>query len=200
MRRVCKHNGTILITALMCSAFALISALLVLAAANKCFCVLNWKYLLLKKENVAVQAEAITKSWFCSSVKDGVLLDPAEFVPGAEPKDNPYIPLPDDLLTELTSKNEGINVEAKVIDQNYGDSFALEAERLNIPKGLPSALTMQKENESADICYVKRYCIIATASLSTQDTAPIVLTENLIVIKEPSGLAHAIDLYTEKHH
>lgn len=200
MRRVCKHNGTILITALMCSAFALISALLVLAAANKCFCVLNWKYLLLKKENVAVQAEAITKSWFCSSVKDGVLLDPAEFVPGAEPKDNPHIPLPDDLLTELTSKNEGINVEAKVIDQNYGDSFALEAERLNIPKGLPSALTTQKENESADICYVKRYCVIATAALSAQDAAPFVLTENIIVIKESSGLTRTIDLYTEKHH
>ena len=198
MRRVCKHKGTILITALMCSAVALFSALLVLATANRVFSVLNWEYQLLKRENAAVQAEAITKTWFSSSVKEGIILDPAEFIPGAEPKDDPYLALPDDLLDELKNKNEDISIDAKIIDQNYSDSFEQEAERLNVPRGLPSMLSLLKEDESADICYVKRYCIRVTAALSTEDIAPSVLTENVIVIKEPSGETRTVDLYTKK--
>ncbi len=199
MRRICKHKGTILITALMCSVAALISALLVLAAANKAFYVLNWKYQLLERENAAVQAEAITKRWFSSSVKEGIILDPSEFVPGAEPKDDPYLSLPNDLLEDLTIRNKGISIDAEIIDQNYSDSFAPEAERLNVPRGQPSILLLEKENESADICNVKRYYIRVTAALSTEDTDPFVLAENIIVIKEPSGVFRTVELYTKKH-
>ena len=85
-----------------------------------------------------------------------------------------------------------------IIDQNYSDSFVSEAEKMNIPRGEPSMLLIADEGESPDICFIKRYHIRITSAYSNEEGVPIVLSENVLVLKEPSGTIRAIPLYTKK--
>lgn len=182
----------------MFSTALLTMALLYFASSSKIVDFLNWKHLLLKRENAAVQAEAITKCWFCSYAAVEGAIDPSEFILGAEPKVDPYLDIPDDLLAELESKNRDITIEAKIIDQNYSDSFVPEAAVLNVPKGRPSKLLLMQDEGSQDICFVKRYSIRITSAYSETEDEPFVLSENLMVLKEPSGAIRVIPLYTKK--
>lgn len=182
----------------MFSTALLTISLVYVASSNKIANFVKWKYTLLKRENAAVQAEAITKCWFCSYVAVEGSIDPSEFISGAKPKTDPYLKIPEDLLSELESNNKGLIIEAKIIDQNYSDSFIPEADLLNVPKGSPSKLFLKKNEESQDICLVKRYLIRVTTAYSDADGQPFVLAENIIVLKEPSGAIRAIPLYTKK--
>ncbi len=92
--------------------------------------------------------------------------------------------LPDDLLQEIRNQNKDICIQATIIDQNYGDSFVSEAEKMNIPKGEPSMLLIAAEGESPDICFIKRYHIRITSVYSNKEGEPIVLSENVLVLKE----------------
>ncbi len=198
MRRIHKRDGAVLITAIYCSVAILTAVLLYFTLANKIHGSVSWECTLLKRENAAVQAEAMVKFWFCSSVSGDGFIDPSEFIPGSEPKDDPYLDLPEDLLQEVRDQNKNICIQATVIDQNYSDSFVSEAEKMNVPKGEPSVLLIAAEGESRDICFIKRYHIRVTSAYSDEEGEPMVLSENVLVLKEPSGTIRAIPLYTKK--
>ncbi|HAJ93532.1 MAG TPA: hypothetical protein DCM41_01435, partial [Synergistaceae bacterium] len=169
MRRIHKRDGAVLITAIYCSVAILTAVLLYFTLANKIHGSVSWECTLLKRENAAVQAEAMVKFWFCSSVSGDGFIDPSEFIPGSEPKDDPYLDLPEDLLQEVRDQNKNICIQATVIDQNYSDSFVSEAEKMNVPKGEPSVLLIAAEGESRDICFIKRYHIRVTSAYSDEE-------------------------------
>lgn len=198
MRRIHKRDGAVLITAIYCSVAILTAVLLYFTLANKIHGSVNWECNLLKRENAAIQAEAIVKCWFGSSVSGDGFINTSEFIPGSEPKDDPYMDLPEDLLQEIRNQNKDICIQAMIIDQNYSDSFVSEAEKMNIPRGEPSMLLIADEGESPDICFIKRYHIRITSVYSNEEGVPIVLSENVLVLKEPSGTIRAIPLYTKK--
>ena len=198
MRRIHKRDGAVLITAIYCSVAILTAVLLYFTLANKIHGSVNWECTLLERENAAVQAEAIVKCWFCSSVSGDGFINTSEFIPGSEPKDDPYMDLPEDLLQEIRNQYKDICIQATIIDQNYGDSFVSEADKMNVPRGEPSMLLIGAERESRDVCFIKRYHIRITSAYSNEEGEPIVLSENVLVLKEPSGTIRAIPLYTKK--
>ncbi|MDY0283924.1 MAG: hypothetical protein RBQ82_05375, partial [Synergistaceae bacterium] len=103
-----------------------------------------------------------------------------------------------EILQEIRNENADIFIEASVIDQNYSDSFLTEAESMNIPRGMPSELLTEVEGESRDICFIKRYHIRITSAYSNEEGDPVVLSDNILVLRESSGTIKAIPIYTKK--
>lgn len=198
MRRIHKHDGAVLISVIGFAAAVLNVLLIYFVMATRIHASVNWEHHVMKRENAALQTEAVVKCWFCTSASEEGFIDPSEFDRGSEPKDDPYIDIPQEILQEIRNKNADIFIEASVIDQNYSDSFLTEAESMNIPRGMPSELLTEVEGESRDICFIKRYHIRITSAYSNEEGDPVVLSDNILVLRESSGTIKAIPIYTKK--
>lgn len=193
-----REKGTILVSLLAYSCMGMTIVLSLLAVSCRYSASAKWEEQLLKRENAALQAEALMRSWFRVSAEGGKIAAPSEFTLDVEPLDDPYLEIPDGILNVLNGKEKDVTVQAEIIDQNYSDSFLPEAERLEIPRGTPAKLLLMKDGASPDVCIAKRYCIRIKALHRTLEETPLVLTESVVVICGSAGDLHAITLYTNK--
>ncbi|MFA7155314.1 MAG: hypothetical protein WC112_06240 [Proteiniphilum sp.] len=158
----------------------------------------SWETRLLRRENAALQGEAIVRNWFRNSAECGEIAAPSEYTPDEGPLDDPYLEIPDGILSVLNYYEKGVTVEAELIDQNYSDSFLPEAERLEIPRGAPSGLMLSKDGSDPDICVARRYFIRIKVFDRTREDPQLVLAESVIVVCGSAGDLHALTLCTNK--
>ncbi|MDD4160756.1 MAG: hypothetical protein PHO18_07410 [Synergistaceae bacterium] len=200
MLKKIRHSGAVLAGVLMLSLTALACSLLTLSSANKVFDTLNWQTMLLKREEAAVQANALAKKWFITEAEKGMILPADEFDPAALPKDDPYIQLPAVLLQQLSLFNKNVDITAEIIDLNYSDKFKPKAEAMEIPFGSPLQLLIQEEGESTDVVCIKGYCLRVAASLHDRPGKKLVITETILAVKDADENINLIPLYTKKQH
>lgn len=193
-----RHNGAILIAAILWGFAALVSASATLAVANSIFENHSWQTVLLRRENTAVQALAIAEKWFISGVKSKMLLDPLDFEFSAIPKDDPWIEIPADLMTELRKLNKHMDIEVRIADQNYSSSFKNTADKMGIPLGRPSEIYVSADNTSPDVYAVKRFQVRASVLHDTGSKKTLTVTKNLLVLRDINGDVRTITLYTKK--
>ena len=198
MRNFQKRQGPILITAMMCYAAALAFAVFILFSAGRLSEMMHWKYVLLKGENAAIQGEALAKAWFCSSVAEEGLLDPGEFDAESPPKDDPYVSMPEDLLSVLEREIGGVSVDVAIIDENFSDSFAAEAASLNLPRALPIPFLVCSGDEEEDCSTVKKYIIKASAAYGPLDENRYVIAEEILVLRDTEGKLRVFPSYIKK--
>lgn len=193
-----KHKGAILISAILWCICAIGAAVLTQQAAEKIYGPLSWKTHLIKRENLALEAEYILRDWFTYSVEGGSLLAYCEFEPGSGAKEDPYIEYPEDLLSELRESAEDFMINAKIIDQNYSDAFVPEARSMDISRGMPSHFEIEYQEASPDICNIRRFQLRVEVSSVLRQEKPLVTATGIYVIKDVEGNMTVLPLYTKK--
>ena len=143
----------------------------------------SWETRLLRRENAALQGEAIVRNWFRNSAECGEIAAPSEYTPDEGPLDDPYLEIPDGILSVLNYYEKGVTVEA---------------ERLEIPRGAPSELMLSKDGSDPDICVARRYFIRIKVFDRTREDPQLVLAESVIVVCGSAGDLHALTLCTNK--
>lgn len=200
MQKINRRRGSIFAGVMILLFASLACSLVTLSCANKVFDTLGWQTMLLKLDNTAVQAKVLAEAWFFSQTENNDVLSAYEFDPAALPKDDPYIEIPADLLSELKALNKNIEINAVIIDENYSDAFKADAERMGIPFGSPSEYMIQREGESADVLCIKSYCLRVSVSFHERSEEALVLEENILAVKDPCNTIRLISLYTKKLH
>lgn len=200
MRKVAGRRGSIFAGVLILLFASLACSLMTLSCANKVFDTLGWQTMLLKLDNTAVQAKALAEAWFFSQAENDAIFSAYEFDPAALPKDDPYIEIPSDLLSELKSLNQNIEINTEIIDENYSDKFKSDAASMEIPFASPSEYVVQREGESADVLCIKSYCLRVSVSFHERSEQALVLSENILAVKDAGNSIRLISLYTKKQH
>lgn len=156
---------------------------------------IDWKEFFDLSPKVKLRDKAIFIRQLSTMISAGV---PTEYTPDEGPLDDPYLEIPDGILSVLNYYEKGVTVEAELIDQNYSDSFLPEAERLEIPRGAPSELMLSKDGSDPDICVARRYFIRIKVFDRTREDPQLVLAESVIVVCGSAGDLHALTLCTNK--
>lgn len=194
-----KHKGAILASAILWCLCAIGAAVLTQQAAEKIYGPLSWRSHLMKRENIALEAEYILMDWFEYSVESGSLPACCEFEPGSDPIEDPYIKFPEELMSELKDSASDLKINAMIIDQNYSDLFYPEARSMDISKGVPSRLVVEYPEASPDIYGLKRFELRVEVSSAFRPEKPFVTATGLYVIRDSEGRMTVLPQYTKKH-
>lgn len=177
---------------------ALNTAGIVLSLANSIFESFYWQTYLIRRENVAVQAEAIAENWFIKRIKEGSQVYSSDFELPSEANEKPLLDMPDDLLSELKHLNDQVEIDVMIADQNYGTGFKNTASTLGIPLGRTSEINIFEGECSSDLYGVKRFQIITKIKNLQGQEKPFTLSKNILVLRDIYGGYQIITLYTKK--
>ena len=194
-----KRKGAFLAGSLLWCLSALSFAFLTHQTAYGIFEIFRWRTYLLKRDNVSAEASAFVKEWFVNSAEKGHIAAPSDFQPDSAPFDDPYVSLPDGLLSDINKLNPDFSIEAAVIDRHYSDAFKEEAELIGIPKSLPSLVEIEYSDASPDIYGVKRYSMIVRVNSAKKDIMPLVTDTDIYLVIDSGNNIRAVTLYTKKH-
>ena len=194
-----KRKGAFLAGSLLWCLSAIGFAFLTHQTACAIFEIFEWRTHLLKRDNVSAEASAFVKEWFINSAEGGHIAGPEDFMPDSAAFDDPYVPLPVDLLTGINKLNPDFAIEASVVDRHYSEAFKDEAELAGIPKSMPSVFELEYSEASPDIYGLKRYSMIVRVHSVKKDILPLITETDIYLVIDSANNIRAVALYTKKH-
>lgn len=147
--RVRKRGGFALITVFSFSSFALLYAASLFTAAVFIFEFQNMRTEVMRSDNVAEQALAISEAWFSAAAVSGDIFTSADLTESAPPATDPVIRTPYDLMESLAAINPDTSIDVVIIDQYYADLYQSAAASLKIPRSKPVSYFVYDADENA---------------------------------------------------